>query len=295
MPGVTCTPVTFSNLSDVLSAALNRGNPAPACDAIDNRLIDSDLSADQQFQIAHATRSYYGSTQLLDVGGKPYWVVNEGEYCMMNTLDLSVDQMFWELDQNPWVVRNLLDNFVRHYSYVDQLKGPAGKTLPGGISFTHDQGAHNNFSPHGHSSYELPELNALCFSYMTAEQLCNWVLMATTYVVQTGDTNWARQNGHVLLACMESLRNRGGDSGIPEFDSCRCGAIGCRNHHIRFARSLARADAEQLVHGREILGELPRAGGTVRAARQRHMARRTRPGIGLGRAGRAHAAAAGRP
>ena len=216
----------FSNLSDVLSAALSRGNPAPACNAIDNRLLDSDLSVDQQFQIAHATRSYYGSTQLLDVGGKPYWVVNEGEYCMMNTLDLSVDQMFWELDQNPWVVRNLLDNFVRHYSYVDQLKGPAGRALPGGISFTHDQGAHNNFSPHGHSSYELPELNALCFSYMTAEQLCNWVLMATTYVVQTGDTNWARQNGHVLLACMESLRNRGGESGIPEFDSSRCGAIG---------------------------------------------------------------------
>jgi hypothetical protein len=42
----------------------------------------------------------------------------------------------------------------RHYSYVDALKvDKAGtRTLPGGISFTHDQGAHNNFSPHGHSS-----------------------------------------------------------------------------------------------------------------------------------------------
>ena len=48
--------------------------------------------------IAHATRSYYGSTQLLDVGGEPFWIVNEGEYCMMNTLDLSVDQAFWELE-----------------------------------------------------------------------------------------------------------------------------------------------------------------------------------------------------
>ena len=28
----------------------------------------------------------------LDVGGQPYWVVNEGEYCMMNTLDLSVER-----------------------------------------------------------------------------------------------------------------------------------------------------------------------------------------------------------
>ncbi len=216
----------FSGLADVLSAALDRGDPRPTCETIDARLQGSGLSPDQQFQIAHATRSYYGSTQLLDVGGKPFWVVNEGEYCMMNTLDLCVDQMFWELQHNPWVVRNLLDNFVRHYSYVDALKASGNRTIPGGIAFTHDMGAHNNFSPHGHSSYELPELNARCFSYMTAEQLCNWVLMATTYVLETGDNNWARQNSHVLLACLESLRNRGGESGIPEFDSTRCGTAG---------------------------------------------------------------------
>lgn len=215
----------FSGIDDVLSFALAKGDPKPACDRLDRALLDSDLSADQQFLAAHATRSYYGSTELLDVGGQPYWVVNEGEYCMMNTLDLSVDQMFWELRHNPWVVRNLLDNFVRHYSYTDNLKADkAGKQkLPGGISFTHDQGAHNNFSPHGHSSYELPDLDAVCFSYMTAEQLCNWVLMATTYVAATGDLNWARQNDHVLLACLESLTNRGGDVGIPQRDSTRCG------------------------------------------------------------------------
>ena len=216
----------FSGLSDVLAAALDKGDPRPTCDGLDRRLLDSGLSDDQQFLIAHATRSYYGSTQLLDVGGEPFWVVNEGEYCMMNTLDLCVDQMFWELEQNPWVVRNLLDNFVRHYSYVDELKADkaGSRTLPGGLSFTHDMGIHNNFSPSGHSSYELPDLDAACFSYMTGEQLCNWVLMAATYVSQTGDVKWARQNGHVLLACLESLRNRGGDSGIPEFDSTRCGS-----------------------------------------------------------------------
>jgi hypothetical protein len=58
---------------------------------------------------------------------------------------------------------------------------------------------------------------------MTAEQLCNWVLMASTYVARTGDSNWARQNIHVLMACLESLRKRGGESAIPEFDSARCG------------------------------------------------------------------------
>ena len=49
-------------------------------------------------------------------------MVNEGEYCMMNTLDLAVDHVFWELDHNPWLVRNLLDEFVRRYSYTDEVK-----------------------------------------------------------------------------------------------------------------------------------------------------------------------------
>ena len=66
-------------------------------------------------------------------------------------------------------------------------------------------GAHNNFSPPGHSSYELPNLDAVCFSYMTAEQLCNWMLMAGTYVVSTEDVNWARDNRHVVAACLDSL------------------------------------------------------------------------------------------
>ena len=237
----------FAGLEDVLSAALDRGDPRPVCEKLDQELLRSGLSADQQFMVAHATHSYYGSTQLLDIGGEPFWIVNEGEYCMMNTLDLSVDQMFWELKQNPWVVRNLLDNFVRHYSFSDALKpekgsgvdcrnGPDGAlhnrlltplaiplTMPGGISFTHDMGAHNHFSPRGQSSYELPDLPAVCFSHMTAEQLCNWTLMAMTYVIKTGDMDWARQNSHILSACLDSFAKRGGEPAIPSFDSARCG------------------------------------------------------------------------
>ena len=212
----------FSSLEDVLEFALDRGDPKPACDTIDRKLSESQLSAEQQFLVAHSTRSYYGSTQLLDVGGEPIWVVNEGEYCMLNTLDLSVDQMFWELDLNPWVVRNILDQFVRHYSYVDELKTRDGQIRPGGISFCHDMGAYNTFSPRGYSSYELPNLDALCFSYMTSEQLCNWILIASTYVRHTGDVNWARQNDAVLSACLESLRNRCGGTGLVAFDSTRC-------------------------------------------------------------------------
>lgn len=236
LPGVVTTRIEgrylytrcFGGLDDVLDYALaHHTSYRDAAIETDEELAASGLSADQQFLIAHATRSYYGSTQLLDVGGQPFWIVNEGEYCMMNTLDLSVDQVFWELDRNPWVVRNLLDNFVHHYSYVDQVKVPGpGDLKPGGISFTHDMGAHNNFSSSGHSSYELTNLNAVCFSHMTAEQLCNWILIAACYVARTGDIEWARRNEHTIAACLTSLVNRGGDAGFCQFDSSRCGPGG---------------------------------------------------------------------
>jgi hypothetical protein len=217
----------FANLEDVLSHALvHHDDSTAAAQRRDDELLASGLSADQQFLIAHSTRSYYGSTQLLDVGGEPFWVVNEGEYCMMNTLDLSVDHVFWELEQNPWVVRNLLDNFVRHYSYQDQVKAPGGGLRPGGLSFSHDMGVNNNFSPSGDSSYELPHLNALCFSYMTAEQLCNWTLMAACYFSKTGDLEWARRAQPTLLACLASMINRSGADGFVQFDSSRCGEDG---------------------------------------------------------------------
>jgi xylan 1,4-beta-xylosidase len=193
---------------------------------LDLQLLGKGLSPDQQFLVAHSTRSYYGSTQLLEIGGEPFWIVNEGEYCMMNTLDLSVDHVFWELKQNPWVVKNLLDNFVKHYSYVDQIKSVSGEVQEGGVSFCHDMGVHNNFSPKGHSSYELPELDRACFSYMTFEELCNWILIAASYVREADDSAWAKDNRHVLQAVGESLLNRTGDRGIVEFDSTRCGKRG---------------------------------------------------------------------
>jgi xylan 1,4-beta-xylosidase len=215
----------FGGLDEVLSKALERADELRgAAEARDAELLASGLSADRQYLIAHATRSYYGSTQLLDVGGEPFFIVNEGEYCMMNTLDLSIDHVFWELKQNPWVVKNLLDNFVRHYSYIDEVKRESGggsQLSPGGISFAHDMGVHNNFSPPGTSSYELKNLTG-CFSYMTAEQLCNWSLLAATYALKTGDWHWARLNQHVLVACVNSLVNRGGETGYVHYDSSYC-------------------------------------------------------------------------
>ena len=241
----------FKSLADVLKTALdNSGKIIASAQSLDSKLDGAAVSGDQRFLISHATHSYYGSTQLLEVEGQPLWVVNEGEYCMMNTLDLAVDHVFWELEHNPWLVRNLLDTFVRRYSYTDEVKvyksdfAPSGETVqvdpsqappppdeaqlnrpyetkPGGLSFCHDMGAHNNFSPQGRSSYELANLTG-CFSYMTQEQLCNWILTAGCYVAKTRDMEWLKKNKAVVEACLTSMINRSGDVGFAQFDSTRC-------------------------------------------------------------------------
>lgn len=215
----------FASLEDVLESALKNA-PASrrAADELDRQLLASNLSADQQFQLAHATRSYYGSTQLLDAAGEPVWVVNEGEYCMLNTLDLSIDHAFWELRHNPWVVRNLLEQFAKRYSYGDTITDRDGNVRPGGVSFTHDMGANNHFSPPGRSSYERTDLTG-CFSYMTQEQLCNWILLAGCYVAATGDEAWLARRADLLKACAQSMTHRADpDTGVMAYDSTRCGS-----------------------------------------------------------------------
>jgi len=166
------------------------------------------LSEDQKFMLIHSIRSYYGSTQLLDNNGEPFWVVNEGEYRMMNTFDLTVDQIFYELRMNPWTVKNELDMFVQRFSYEDTVRFPNDDTeYPGGISFTHDMGVANTISRPHYSSYELYGLDG-CFSHMTHEQLVNWVLCAALYVSHTGDKEWLDANLEIVERCFESMLNR---------------------------------------------------------------------------------------
>lgn len=69
---------------------------------------------------------------------------------------------------------------------------------------------------------------------MTQEQLCNWILIAASYVSKTGDVEWARQNAPLVTACFESMVNRDTPppTGFPDlqavmgFDSARCGKKG---------------------------------------------------------------------
>jgi hypothetical protein len=198
----------------------------------DKTVATARLSPARHFQLSQAVRSYFGSTEFLrTTDGEPLWCVNEGEYRMLNTFDLSVDHLFFELDKNPWVVRNQLDWFVLRCSYTDKIRLPGdSKEYPGGLSFCHDMGIGNCFSRPGHSSYEKRGLTG-CFSHMTHEQLVNWVCCATTYVLKTGDRKWMRRHASVFRRCLASLINRDHPDprqrdGVMSADSSRCAGGG---------------------------------------------------------------------
>ncbi|MEC0167678.1 glycoside hydrolase family 52 protein [Paenibacillus graminis] len=217
----------FSNVESVAEYALGHFEEIKRQAVQANAMLEeSGLSEDQTFMLAHAIRSYYGSTQLLDYNHKPFWIVNEGEYRMMNTFDLTVDQLFYELRMNPWTVRNELDMFVERYSYTDTVRFPGSKTeYPGGISFTHDMGVANAASRTGYSAYEMYGIDG-CFSHMTHEQLVNWVLSAAVYLEHTGDHSWMERNLGVLEDCLTSMVNRdhpdpGQRNGVMGLDSSR--------------------------------------------------------------------------
>lgn len=217
----------FGNIEEVAAYALDHFEALKASALAADKLVEqSKLSGDQKFQLAHAIKSYYGSTELLEHEGKPLWVVNEGEYRMMNTFDLTVDQIYYELKMNPWTVKNELDWFTRRYSYHDTVRFPGDqKEYPGGISFTHDMGVSNVFSRPGYSSYELFGLRG-CFSHMTHEQLVNWLCCATVYVHETGDTAWRDANIPIIAECFQSMLNRDNPDpaerdGVMSLDSSR--------------------------------------------------------------------------
>lgn len=199
----------FSDIQAAGEYALQRFSELTAsCGEVEQRLGSAALTEDQSFMLAHSIHSYYASTQLLDADGEPLWVVNEGEYRMMNTLDLTADQLYFELALNPWTVRNELEWFVKRYSYTDQVRFPGEEKLyPGGITFTHDIGVANVFSRPGHSAYELVGIDD-CFSQMSHEELVNWLCCATVYIEQTQDQAFVKNMLPVIQDCFESMLNR---------------------------------------------------------------------------------------
>jgi len=219
----------FSSLLQVLDFGLrNRNYYITQAKARDEELATAMLNDEQKFLVAHATRGYYASTQWLWNGEKSIWVVNEGEYLMMNTFDLTVDMLFFEMRMNPWTIKNVLQQFVEDYSFVDKVfshENPQ-KRYSGGISFTHDMGVMNHWSPKGRSAYEVAGLDRKCFSHMTCEQLTNWVLCASIYVGKTDDHDFFERYMRIFIECFNSLKTRDNPiaelrNGLMGFESAR--------------------------------------------------------------------------
>jgi hypothetical protein len=204
----------FKDVEDVLESALDDcPESLLRAERIDQVLDSSGLSDDRKFLLAHAAHSYSASTELLLAeSGEPIFVVNEGEYQMMNTLDLTVDQAFWEARFSPWTLRNELESFAERSSYVDEF----------GIAFAHDQGVGDCFSPKGRSAYEMPGLTD-CFSFMSYEETLNWVISACLYSSLAKDSPWAKGRRPTLSACLASIRTRDANGdGVMDRDSDRC-------------------------------------------------------------------------
>jgi len=204
----------FRDVEDVLESALDdQDESLLRAAAVDSLLDSSGLSEDRRFLIAHAAHSYCANTELLLAeSGESVFVVNEGEYQMMNTLDLTVDQAFWEARFSPWTLRGELESFEERSAYADSL----------GLAFAHDQGVGDCFSPRGTSAYEMPGL-ADCFSFMSYEETLNWVISACLYANLAGDLPWARGRRATLAACLNSIRARDGNAdGVMDRDSDRC-------------------------------------------------------------------------
>ena len=180
----------------------------------DRKAEAADLSESRKFMVAQAAKSYYVSSMLMTERESLRWIMNEGTFNMMNTFDLLIDHSFFDFKYHKWVVRNQLKYFAEEYAYYDNL----------GISFTHDQGVQRVFTPRGYSSYEIPNISG-CFSYMTQEELCNWILATAMYVEQAEDRSFALEYSKVISDCLDSMVNRDGDvrDGIMDLDSSRCG------------------------------------------------------------------------
>jgi hypothetical protein len=43
---------------------------------------------------------------------------------------------------------------------------------------------------------------------MTQEQLCNWILIAASYLAKTGDMRWLQRQRDLIYACFRSMQNR---------------------------------------------------------------------------------------
>lgn len=216
----------FRSLEEVLLFTLNNQEYIrKTCEKRDSELAKAQLNTWRQMLLSQAVHSYYASSELLIGEDKaPLWVVNEGQYRMMNTLDLTVDHLFFELSYHPWTIKNTMDFFKDNYSYKMDIKTQNGQLKQGGISFAHDCGVANMFSKLGTSAYEFVYEDG-CFSYMTMEELLNWSICSSIYGVGQKDKNWLLKQKETLIECYNSIVLRDSNSdGVMDSDCVGCGS-----------------------------------------------------------------------
>jgi hypothetical protein len=194
----------FPSIGDVVaSAGAGFDEARDWAQRLDAHLDASGIDGFRRFLSGHAMHSYRYSTIFLETdGGTPLWAVAEGEYAYLNTLDLTIDHLFYELAMHPWTMKNALEWFANRYSYTDTVKNPAGATAPGGISFTHDMGTGTSFAPAGTSAYEDHG------TFMTQEELQNWILCAALVCTHTGDTAWRDSMAQTFRDAFDSMLAR---------------------------------------------------------------------------------------
>jgi hypothetical protein len=254
-PGLSCAywyTRLFRGLDDVAAYALRHFDRLAREHAAAAEPITA-LPEPRRFQLAHAIRSYYGNTALLAVGDRPLWTVMEGEFMFVNTLDLVADQVFFELRQSPWTVRNVLDGFLERYSFEDDR----------GLAFTHDMGSFPSFAAPGTSAYERR-------TRMTAEELTDWTLAALAYVTQSGDEAWAAAREETLARCLRSLIARAPD-GVPSSGEEEITTYDSLDDSLRRARGSSYLSGKQWAAAAALATFFARRGRTrLGAAAGRH-------------------------
>jgi len=194
----------FNSYVDVAAFAYKNAQSVKRyCLEQNQKLLNSGVNSSRQFLIAHSTHTYLANTCYLQSEIGPIWMISEGDFQYMNTLDLTADMVFYELRMHPWTMRNVLDLWTSRYFYYDEVKAPkgGGERYPGGISFNHDMGRYTTFTPPGISNYET-------YISMAHEELTNWILCAALYWQTSEDNAWLQSNSEIFQDCLESLINR---------------------------------------------------------------------------------------
>jgi regulation of enolase protein 1 (concanavalin A-like superfamily) len=222
----------FGGLDDVVDFAMGLlPDVLTRCQQLSDAMSGAGLNVYRQFLASDALHSYQASTLCLaDPAGGIYWRELEGDYQYINTFDLTVDHAFYDSVMHPWALGNVLDTYAGvattdgPYTYDHPLYNPStqAQVSATGFSFHHDmgQGLTTAAPDKDPTSYESS------FSYMSQEQLQNYILCAGLYWKRSGDNAWLTSHAPLLANCFQSMLlrddvNAGSRDGITSFINMR--------------------------------------------------------------------------